>query len=217
MPNTQPPKVLVIGIDPAFRKGGFAAALFDLSDRSLRMRKFASYIEFLKWLPEQRQSLYQNGYKVFIGVENANDQDAVFGLDKAIAAIRYKAMAKARVRGGIRMTINYILSEMRKWVRRGRDIGKVQAASQYTVETCWLYFGKEVVYSISPQEKGKKVKDAYFRKVWKGAGVDTITDYKGRVSDQDFRDAGMICLLAYNRARGANWAGWGKKTRFLKP
>lgn len=39
-----------IGVDPAFRKGGFYIAIYDSSDRSMRFKGFKSVLDYYDWI-----------------------------------------------------------------------------------------------------------------------------------------------------------------------
>lgn len=204
-------KVFIGGIDPAFREKGFAICTWDLFDNSVSYKIFKNYIEFQKWLPAERDRLKADGYRCFIGVENANDQKGVFGIDAA--QIKRTALYLYRNKKvGTRWTprkapdlgalIGYLVSQIKIWAQRGTSVGKVQAASQYTYETCVHYFGEENTFSISPKRKGAKIEnDKIYRAYWRNFGVQEMYNYKGNKNEQDKRDAGKIAVITYELAR----------------
>jgi len=67
--------------------------------------------------------------KPFFCIENSNMQDASFDLTGSRAEVAKKA----------------------------RNVGKNQAASQYTVDLMCKNFGEDKVYEISPAQKGEKI------------------------------------------------------------
>lgn len=62
-----------IGIDPAFRVGGFRVCIFDKSDRTMRFLKFSDLIEFYDWL----KSMESPAEAICI-IENSNLQNVSF-------------------------------------------------------------------------------------------------------------------------------------------
>lgn len=62
-----------IGIDPAFRIGGFGVAIFDSSDRTMRFLGFADLIEFYDWLCSEESPEYAKCV-----IENSNLQNCTF-------------------------------------------------------------------------------------------------------------------------------------------
>jgi len=65
--------MVIIGIDPAFRKGGFWAAFLDLKERTVWFRSFRDVLVFDRFIhsadaPE----------RAFVVVENSNLQNITF-------------------------------------------------------------------------------------------------------------------------------------------
>lgn len=61
----------VIGVDPAFRKGGFAIAILDRVEKTCVFKMFADVIEFAFWLASEEAP--SDDY--FVCVENSNLQN----------------------------------------------------------------------------------------------------------------------------------------------
>lgn len=78
-------------------------------------------------------------------------------------------------------------------LKRSRDVGKNQAASQYTVDVCRLLIGVNKVVEISPRMKGAKWSKATFLRVVKSEGHNLL-NYTG---SQDQRDAYKLALQAW--------------------
>lgn len=64
-----------IGVDPAFRAGGFWAAILDMRDKSVAFKKFASVLAFHDWLRSGDSPL-----SCFVCVENSNMQNINFDM-----------------------------------------------------------------------------------------------------------------------------------------
>lgn len=67
--------MIVIGIDPAFRKAGFAAAILDETGE-VEGRMFRGLLEFMRWV----ESREWPGQTIIVGVENSNLQDVTFDM-----------------------------------------------------------------------------------------------------------------------------------------
>ena len=64
-----------IGIDPAFRKNGFVAAIWDKSDNTMDFKAFGDYNEFLFWLISEDAP-----EKAKVIIENSNLQNTNFDI-----------------------------------------------------------------------------------------------------------------------------------------
>ena len=77
--------------------------------------------------------------------------------------------------------------------RHSRDVGKNQAASQYTVDACVKFFGAENVIELSPKQKGAKIKvDGIVLGLAKQYGHRFLK----KKLNQDERDAYKLAYLA---------------------
>jgi len=152
---------IYIGVDPSFRKAGFAVAVID-EDNTVDFRVFKNgFAEFINWCFDA-----PNVDISFICVENSNLQNSTFDM------------------GGNRNLL----------AKRSRDVGKNQAASQYTFDLCRKIW-KNHAFEVSPKEKGGKWEDWKFRSVAESEGH-TLINYKGNKNEQDKRDAYQIALIA---------------------
>lgn len=159
-----------IGIDPSFRKKGFAICIIGGGEADFKI--FDGFIQFAAWIKILKES-----NKIFPDVrlnfnfciENSNLTNATFDM-------RGSKQLIAKV---------------------SRDAGKNQAISQITVDYCRLMFDAENVTELSPLQKGNKIEnDVIFRAIAKDAGI-VLTNYKGQVGEQDKRDAFMMALKIY--------------------
>lgn len=77
-----------IGIDPAFRKSGFAICIID-EDNTVDFKKFKGFLEFLDWIWDAPQ----NGVYC---VENSNLQDVTFDMkgSKGVIAKKSRSVGK---------------------------------------------------------------------------------------------------------------------------
>jgi len=62
-----------VGVDPAFRKGGFWACVIDMTDKTVAFREFADVLQWHDWIrsPDAPE-------ECFVCVENSNMQDVTF-------------------------------------------------------------------------------------------------------------------------------------------
>lgn len=67
--------MIVIGIDPAFRKSGFAIAVIDETGE-VEGRMFRSLLDFIQWV----ESREWPGQTIVVGVENSNLQNKTFDM-----------------------------------------------------------------------------------------------------------------------------------------
>lgn len=162
-------KTILIGIDPAFREGGFAICCIE--GRDVRFVTFPNFLAFISWLRSDRPE------KARVCIENSNLQNTTFALNQIV-----QGMLKGKY------TYDGIMQTVRYTAKLSRDAGKNQAASQYTVDVCRAYFGAENVFEISPKEKGAKVTShAICAAIAKANGHDFP-----KKSNQDDRDAYML-------------------------
>lgn len=79
--NTKP---VFIGVDPAFRSGGFWACILDMTDKTAAFKCFADVLEYHDWLRSLEAPL-----SCFVCVENSNLQNKSFDMSgKAVEVAR---------------------------------------------------------------------------------------------------------------------------------
>ena len=119
--------MILIGLDPAFRENGFAAAIYDPADRHepLRFIVFRDVVSFVGWCQNDAPE------RAFVCVENSNLDAAVYHLTP-------------------RMNV-------RQAAAIGVAVGKNQAVSQLAVDLLRKKYGKAEVLEVAPNKKGGKV------------------------------------------------------------
>ena len=125
-----------IGVDPAFRTGGFWICVIDTVDATADFRQFASVLHFDRWLRSDEAP-----ETAVVSVENSNMQKSTFGM----------------LRNGRRESAPGESSA--HLASRSRNVGTNQAASQLAVDAARDRYGAGYVVEISPAQKGKKVLD----------------------------------------------------------
>lgn len=162
-----------IGIDPSFRKNGFAICI--IGGKEADFKVFNGFLEFLEWLHLYKKANEQPEWKdfktePFFCIENSNLQALSYDMSgsKSVAC------------------------------KKSRDVGKNQAISQCTVDVCRLLFGKDFVYEVSPLEKGSKKSDLIVRSLAVTEGI-SLKNYKGKENEQDKRDAFMLAMKIYKK------------------
>jgi hypothetical protein len=156
-----------IGIDPSFRKSGFAACI--IRDDVAEFKVFKGFLEFYKWVHMYKAN---DGELTYVSIENSNLQNVTFKHGKEDNSNK-----------GIREKMS-------------RDAGKNQAISQITVDICRVIFGEKYVHEISPEEKGAKIENLkIFDAIIRSDKV-ALVGYKGLVGEQDKRDAYIIACKA---------------------
>ena len=161
-----------IGIDPSFRKNGFAICIIGGKEADFKI--FNGFLDFLTWLKNYKEANEDPEWKdfkvqTFFCIENSNLQALSFDMSgsKPIAC------------------------------KKSRDVGKNMAISQCTVDVCRLLFGKDAVFEVSPLEKGSKKSDLIVTSYAKAEGI-VLKNYKGNDNEQDKRDAFMLATKILN-------------------
>jgi len=178
--------MILIGIDPAFRKSGHAIGIIDESGL-IRFKVFKDFISFMGWITDPEEVPKKS---VLVGIENSNLSNATFWTHKDKSGKMYTASQARRVPG---------LTPLSKseTARVSRNVGANQAASQITVDLCRWLFGADRVVELSPEQKGRKWTDAEFTSVRSQERHRLYkSNYKGLASEQDKRDAYQIALQA---------------------
>lgn len=66
---------IYIGVDPAFRAGGFVAAIIDMADKTVVFRTFKNVLAWDRWLMSD-----ESPSSAFVCVENSNLQNQTFDM-----------------------------------------------------------------------------------------------------------------------------------------
>jgi hypothetical protein len=117
---------VVIGLDPAFREGGFGAATIE--NGVVTFGTIRNFADFLGWC--DAVDIMNIGNDVLWCVENSNLDNTTYEY----------------LRGGNTRTL----------MAKSRDVGKNQAISQVVCDYLVKKFGAENVTAISPRQKGAK-------------------------------------------------------------
>ena len=161
-----------IGIDPSFRKNGFAVCVIGGGEAKFYI--LDGFLQFIEWVTDWKEGnefCPEFQKELFFAVENSNLQNVTFQTshNKNIAA------------------------------KMSRDAGKNQAISQCTVDYLKAVFGDENVYELSPLQKGKKIEDtAVFLAYAESLGIKLI-NYKNKKNEQDKRDAFLLATKIMNK------------------
>lgn len=173
-------KIYYVGLDPSSRESGFAVCIID--GNKVSFVAFKGYTDFIRWAYREapkvvtaadiaamseidRIGVYE--VEVFFCVENSNLTNATF-LDSKI-----KSVAN----------------------RMSRDAGKNQWASQLAVYILLDEYGENIVFEVSPIQKGRKWTQKEFDAILRGNGHHLIEPTNRGIS-QDKRDAYCLALKA---------------------
>jgi hypothetical protein len=126
--------VICIGVDPAFRKGGFHACLIDYTDRTVRFMEFENVLRWHDWLRSD-DAPDKSINRVCVVVENSNMQNMNFD------------------QTGNRHELQ----------RKGRNVGTNQAVSQLAYWSVLEHYGPNSAVQVSPREKGAKWDEKTYR------------------------------------------------------
>ena len=174
---------IFIGIDPAFRKGGFAICVIDTSDRTVWFKMFKNgFLDFQSWF--FNDSPPPEG--VIVSIENSNLQDVTFWTHRhPNGSLLSKHKAKY-VKG------SRPLSDGERH-RASRDAGKNMATSQFVVDTCRA---KYKIIDMSPKDKGGKWET---HKLFTQILMQEKLTYGQKTTNQDKRCAFKMAVIAKNR------------------
>jgi len=160
--------MILIGIDPAFRDNGFAAAIYDPADitEPLRFIVFRNVLGFIGWVQNDAPAV------AHACVENSNLDHAVYHLNG-------------------RMTI-------RQAAAVGLAVGKNQAVSQLAVDMLRAKYTNTHVHEIAPNKKGGKVYERRIAlvDVYELTGAPAATRVSDALKSEDCRSALMMLMRA---------------------
>ena len=171
-----------LGIDPAFRKSGFATCIIDEQNTAWFRTIKGGLLEFLKFIEEMPDD-------VIACTENSNLQDITFYTHRAPNGTLLSASQARFVRGARPLK----KSELAK---ASRNVGANQAASEYTYQATVKRWGESRAFQVSPRDKGKTWADDRFQMVAKSEKHKLI-DY--RRSKDDYRAAYQVALIGIRR------------------
>lgn len=138
-------KQIRVGIDPAFRKSGFAICVLDYDNSALFKVFKNGFLDFIGW------AMYEAPKEAVFIVENSNLQNCVW--------------QNPEFKKGVLINTRTIFDRPDAIIpprqKNPMSVGKNQAASQYTVDL--LRSLKYKVIEVSPLQKGKAWSDVIFR------------------------------------------------------
>jgi hypothetical protein len=160
--------MILIGLDPAFRDNGFAAAIYDPEDATepLRFIVFRNPLAFLGWMTNDAPAA------AFVCVENSNLDQAVYHL-----APRMNARQAAAI---------------------GLRVGKNQAISQIAVDMFRVKYGPANVSEVAPNKKGGAVYERRIAlvDVYDLTGAKATKRVMEALKSEDCRSALMMLMRA---------------------
>ena len=165
--------MILIGIDPAYRDNGFAAAIYDPEDATepLRFIVFRNVLAFLGWMTNDAPAA------AFVCVENSN-------LDSTVYHIHHRMNARQAAAVGL-------------------AVGKNQAISQIAVDMFRVKYGEKAVTEVAPNKKGGAVYERRIALVdvydlTKAKATDRVAE---ALKSEDCRSALMMLMRAKSAYR----------------
>lgn len=180
--------MVIVGVDPAFRRGGFWACFIDTSDRTVVFRQFRDVLTWDRFL---RGSEAPGIAHVF--VENSNEQKKTFYTHKTATGALLTPSQARKHRNPIPLNSSELSGV-------SRNVGANQGVSELSVRAAVDRYGKEYVSSISPEKKGTKYNEMYFRAALKGDNV-TALNYSGTQDERDAYKLAHMALAAFKMRR----------------
>lgn len=178
---------IYIGVDPAFRAGGFCVCIADTGNKLVDFMKM-DYDQFRDWINDGNLREI-----AAIAIENSNLQKTLFWTHKSPAG---KLLSAKQAK----YTVGAKPLSKQELINAAMTAGKNQAISELTYRAAVLRFGATRVYQVSPLEKGPKITDQrYFAGYLKALGFTSEKDF----FSQDEMDAFVMCDFAMHRAKAA--------------
>jgi hypothetical protein len=160
--------MILIGIDPAFRENGFAAAIYDPADTTepLRFIVFRNVLGFIGWVQNDAPA------SAFVTVEHSNLDQAVYHLGPRMNARQAAAV--------------------------GLRVGKNQAISQLAVDLFRAKYGHTSVNDVAPNKKGGAVYERRIAlvDVYELTGAKATDRVADALKSEDCRSALMMLMRA---------------------
>lgn len=178
-------KIYYVGLDPSARESGFAVCI--ICGNKVSFIVFKEYTDFIRWAyfkapkvviaadiaaMSEVDRIGVKEVEVFFCVENSNLTNATF-LDSKIKSVANKI---------------------------SRDAGKNQWASQLAVNILREEYGENIVFEVSPLEKGRKWTQNEFDMYLK-ANQHHLAEPTRRDLSQDKRDAYCLALNAEKHSK----------------
>lgn len=191
---------VIIGVDPAFRKNGFAVCRWDLKLKLMTRVIFNKISEYLVFINAQKAQCAKEGRGLWIGVEDASlEKKALYGLDPDKIV---KTAIWTKQKHGEQIMWGFLKKKIRSLATTAKSAGMVISMSDVTADLAESLLGVDRVFRISPSQKGAKIEDPkIFFAYLKSSGVKVTQNYKPIKSQQDFRDAAKIAVQTKERIR----------------
>lgn len=125
----------IIGVDPAFREGGFWLCIFEPTEKSIQFIKIDDIYHYDFCL----RTVKNGFYPIYVAIENSNLQSAMF-------------VPKGK------------FESIEAYSKRCQDVGKNKAISQQVSNQSKYLFGEQFVKDYSPLKKGAKDDLAGFKR-----------------------------------------------------
>lgn len=180
----QAPQPIYIGCDPAFRKGGFWAAILD-EDKRMTFKSF-DLLTWHDWLRSDEAPAV-----CFVLVENSALQKALFYTHKSPTGALLTPKQAKYIAGAQKLSKAELISA-------AMQVGKNQAVSELAYQSAVGRYGERFAHQISPKDKGQKIiDDRTFEGIMRQEGIELMQVVK----KQDQRDAAKVALIMRRKVR----------------
>ena len=160
-----------IGCDPSFRNGGMAIFIYDAITKEYSTMIFKNLRHFQKYIDGLEEE--KPPQLAVVGVEDSGDKEIVY------EAIYKNFLQRSGLKDSKSVRNKYAIS-----------VGKNIAATNYAISLFSEKYKPRRVIKITPLQKGEKLTE-------RGLLTNYGIELKG--SEQDERDAAVICLKAKQR------------------
>lgn len=140
----------IVGVDPAFRNGGFWTCVFEPDTRVHTFLQFPHVLAFDRYCAK----LDGFGRNVFFVVENSNLEKFTFYTHKTASGVLLTAEQAKRTKCSP--------IPKQELLSISRNVGANQAASEYACIAVKEHFGQAALLELSPKQKGRKYTEMEF-------------------------------------------------------
>lgn len=151
----------IIGVDPAFRKGGFWVCILDFTDRTAQAQKFENVLDFDRWLRSAHAPI-----AALVCVENSNAQNVNFDTSGTRNVTARKGRNVGANQAVSQLTVQAAIDTYGEL--RVVSVSPLEKGKKITDPKMFLALVKSDGFTLSPKfPKNQDARDAY-KIAWAG-------------------------------------------------
>ncbi len=185
----QAPQPIYVGVDPAFRKNGFWAAILD-AEKRMTFKAF----DLLTWHDWLRSG--DEPAVCFVMVENSILQKDLFYTHKSTTGALLTSKQAKYISGAKKLNQAELISA-------AMQVGKNQATSDQAYKSALRRYGPRFAFEISPEAKGQKITDQrVFEGLMRSERIELPPgEFDKKESAQDKRDAAKLAVMMRRKVK----------------